>query len=120
MAKTMFLTDADQIGVREGSLYKEAADDCGDDGGGFNIRFDYYVEVVVPSGKTFVLPHPYRFRAYAERKVGFVRARGAINLDLWDEVEVISLEERFALYAQNEDEVRHGYRSEEDLYHGVP
>lgn len=117
---TLRLTDADEVGVYEGPLYEEAADDCGDDGRGKNIRFDYYVEVIVAGGKTYRLPHPYRFRDYATRKVTFVQARGVINLDLWIEVEVMSLEERFALCAENENEVRLGYRSEEDLYHGIP
>jgi hypothetical protein len=31
----------------------------------------------------------------------------------------MSLEERFAVYAQNEEEVRWGFRHEDDMYHGV-
>jgi hypothetical protein len=116
MTATLFLTDFDEVGVNEGPIYLVPARNEDDP----YERFDYFIEVMTPDGKIFRLSHAYQDRAAAEKKVKFVKARGCLNLEHWHEVEVMSLEEKFDLYAEHEWEVAHGYRAEHDLYHGLP
>ncbi len=85
-----------------------------------NVRWDFFALAETPGGKFYTHPHAFRWRQDAERFVERVAARGDIDRALWVEQEAsMSLEERFAIYAANEQEVRMGYRAEEDLYHGV-
>lgn len=109
------LTSGADVGVCEGPVYEVIGDEWG-----MSHRFDFYVQIDTADGRRFSLNHAYRFREYADRKVGAVLRRGFIDLAHWTELEVMSLEDRFALYAEREDEVRHGYRSEGDMFHGIP
>jgi hypothetical protein len=106
----------DWVGVVEGPAFMEATEE------GPMPTWNVQVGCEV-GGKQYVLAgfvrRPAR-RLEAERLVGRIDADGTVDLSLWDEVPPRpSLEERFAIYAQNEDEVRHGFRPEADLYHGV-
>jgi hypothetical protein len=118
------LTDRDTVDFGEGDAYQVPSED-------FPItRFDYFVEVqtaadraLVQAGKrsqVYTLRHPFRCKCDVEQMVQIVKARGVINLDHWDVRETWPLEEKWAVMAEHEWEVGHGYRAEHDLYHGVP
>jgi hypothetical protein len=84
--------------------------------------WDLFVLVTDTEGGEWVHPKSFwRTRPLdADAFLAKVEARGYIDPTLWNKQEPqMSLEERFAIYAQNEEEVRWGLRSEEDLYHGV-
>jgi len=70
--------------------------------------------------KDYVHPHGFRYRRDADKFLATIRQAGAVDLTQWIEKERMSLEDRFSLYAEREDEVRHGFRSEADMYHGIP
>jgi hypothetical protein len=103
--------------VIDGPLFMEMTEEEGP-------QETYLVQVgATVGGKDYVLAgferRPAR-RIEAQAVVDRVRARGTVDLALWVELPPrMSLEERFAIYAQNEAEVRMGFRDEADLYHGV-
>ncbi|XAI96004.1 hypothetical protein [Microcystis phage Mwe-JY26] len=99
--------------VIEGRTYVEQTED------GSVHRWDYFVGVTI-DGVDYVHPKAFRFRQYAETFADKVFSRGSIDRDIWVQQEPeMSLEERWGLYAQREQEVRWGLRSEEDMYHGL-
>lgn len=103
--------------IYEGPAYYENTED-----GQIEV-YDCFAGVTTADGKDFRHYLPFRSRRdyRLEELVARIEAAGAIDTDHWVELEApTSLEERWALIAQQEDEVRRGFRSEEDLYHGVP
>ncbi len=102
-----------EVDFFEGHAYEINTED------GPSARFDYFLHATV-DGKDWVHPHPHRWRGDAEAMVERVRSAGTVDLALWVEAPPrMSLEERFAAYAQQEAEVRMGVRPEWDMYHGI-
>lgn len=83
---------------------------------------DYYVGVTVEGGREFQHPRSFRRPYHAETQLAErVRDRGSIETEYWQELPPrMPLEERWALYAEREEEVRMGLRSEDDMFHGIP
>jgi hypothetical protein len=112
MARTGF----DWVEVFEGPAYMEMTED--------GPQATWNVQVALGAGgKEYVLRdfsrRPAR-RIEADALAEKIKARGSVDLSLWVELEPRpSLEERFAMYAEREDEVRHGFRPEADMYHGL-
>ena len=102
------------VGVYSGPAYMENTED-----GPMGV-FDCHAYVTTPDGKELVHEVPFRQRYLADRFAERVRAAGVIDPAHWHELPPrISLEERFAMYAQAEGEARMGLRGEDDLYHGI-
>lgn len=113
MAQRVKIDDG-SVTVFAGPLYQVSTED------GPSAACDYFVGVTV-NGVEFV--HPMSFRGKYEARVRLanrVKATGNIDPDCWTRMAPSpSLEDKFALYAEREDEVRHGLRSEADMYHGI-
>lgn len=108
------MTAFNSIGIVEGPAYMEDSED------GPMETSNYYIGICV-GDKEFRNHRPYRHRQDAENFLKVIETVGLVNLAYWTELEPrMSLEEKFSLYAQREVEVRHGFRSEEDIYHGIP
>lgn len=105
-----------EVSIAEGPAFMELTED------GFQPTWHVTVHATVGGNDyrlTGVVFRP-SHRLLAEQLVARIVAAGAIDLDRWTLLEPrMSLEDRWALYAQAEDEARHGYRSEDDLYHGI-
>jgi hypothetical protein len=83
--------------------------------------FDCYASVTTSDGRDFCHLVPFRQRWRAENLVARIQVAGVIDTDHWVEMpKAMPLEERFALYAEREQEARWGLRSEDDLYDGIP
>jgi len=114
----MTLTSEHHLHIGEGPAYEYQVV-YEDDAPETRVRFDYLIEVETPTGRVFCLNHGFRTREDAAKMISKIKAHGVLNLDHWHETEILSLEEKFVLYAENEAEVRAGYRLEEDMYHGL-
>lgn len=99
--------------VYEGPVYLENTED------GPMTTCDFYAATVDSDGQEYIHLVPHRHRHEAGRLVERVTAAGVIETDHWAQPERSSLEERFAMYAEAEAEMRLGYRAEND-YHGIP
>jgi len=105
------------VAIYEGPAYYENTED------GPIAVWDCFAAVTTPDGKDFRHFLPFRSRRdyRLEGLVARIEAAGVIDTDRWVEMEPpMPLEVRWALMAQQEDEVRHGFRSEDDMYHGIP
>ena len=104
--------------IGEGPTYLEINED--------NERrevWDCFAAATTADGRDFVHLVPFRHRTDERlaRLVARIDAARVIDTDHWVELEPrTSLEDRWDMMAQQEDEVRHGLRSEDDMYHGIP
>lgn len=104
------------VTLLDGPIFMEASEE--------GPQETYLIQIgAMVSGREYVLRdvtfRPSR-RYDAQVLADKIADRGTVNLALWVELPPrMSLEERFAVYAQNEAEVRMGFRDEADLYHGV-
>ena len=80
---------------------------------------DFYAAAIGADGQEYIHLVPHDRRHAAQRLVDRVTAAGVIDTDHWHQPERTSLEERFAMYAEAEAEMRMGHRPEND-YHGIP
>lgn len=103
--------------VGEGPTYMEDAED------GPRAVYDCFAAATTTDGREFVHLVPFRHRTNyrLERLVARIDAVRVIDTDHWAELPPrTSLEARWAMYAEQENEVRQGLRSEDDMYHGIP
>jgi len=103
--------------VGEGPTYVEQAED------GPRAVWDCFAAATTADGRDFVHLVPFRHRTDGrlERLVARIDAVRVIDTAHWVELEPrTSLEERWGMMAQQENEVRWGIRSEDDMYHGIP
>jgi hypothetical protein len=103
-------------GVYQGPAYMVDTED------GPQGVFDSFAGVTTVGGKEWRHHRP--FASPRDQRlldlVAAVGRRGYIDPDQWVELEPVTpLEERWAMAAEAEDEMRHGIRAEND-YHGVP
>lgn len=103
-------------GVYEGPSYMTNTED------GPQEVFDSFAGVTTVDGKEW--RHHLPFHSSRDYRllqlVDTIGQRGFINTDHWVELEpATSLEDRLAMAAEAEDEMRHGLREDND-YHGVP
>ena len=105
-----------EVGIYEGPAYMENSED------GPIAVWDCFAAVLAADGREFRHLVPFRHRSDERlaRLVSRIEATGVIDPDLWYEEVRMPLEEKWALMGQQEDEVRRGLRSEDDLYHGIP
>ena len=107
------LTEGDDFDAYEGCGYQAGYSEDGDP----IIRYENLIGLYLKDGRQYVLAHQFRTFEGAQRTVERIRKAGTVNLDLWERVP--TLEKRFAIYAEREQEVRMGLRAESDLYHGM-
>jgi len=105
------------VGIYEGPSYMENTED------GSAAVFDCYAAVTTTDGRDFCHLVPFRSKRDERlaRLVARVEAAAEIDTDHWALLPPpSSLEDRFAMYAMQEEEVRRGLRSEDELYDGIP
>lgn len=111
MAK-VFIAD---VGVYEGPAYEVATED------GPSSMWDCYAEAISIDGTSYRHLVPFARKYECKKLVERIRSAGSINTDHWIELDPpMSLEDKFALYAERENAVRHGLMDEADMYHGIP
>lgn len=112
MARTKI--DVGTVCVFGGPAYEIMTED------GPGARFDYFVGISHGTAE-YVHYSAFRQKIDGERLAARVRHAGSIDLAYWSRLEPRpSLEERFAMYAEREQEARMGLRGEDDLYDGLP
>lgn len=103
------------VDVFEGPAYETVTED------GPAAVWDCYAWATLADGTEYCHVTPFRQRHRAADLVAKIEAAGSIDLAYWVEQDPpMSLEERWGLYAEREQEVRFCMRSEDEMYHGIP